>query len=137
LAVHLPCRCDHLLRDSTVIFWQFTFHGPGMSISSIRMVGPLAIHHDINAARNKGDSSFIDTTHITHNGIRNSSQCYLRFTLSPEAKTECPSALILRAAFISRSCSTPHSGHLQFLTDSFKDFIICRQSEQRLVDGNH
>jgi hypothetical protein len=25
LAVHLSCRCDHLLRDSTVIFWQFTF----------------------------------------------------------------------------------------------------------------
>src|SRR5437867_6920513 len=41
------------------------------------------------------------------------------------------------AALISRSWTTPHSGHVQLRTSSVKESSICPQSKQRLEDGYH
>jgi hypothetical protein len=41
------------------------------------------------------------------------------------------------AAFTSRSCSTPHSGHLHLLADRGSSSLTKPQAEQRFELGNH
>src|SRR2546427_6383062 len=57
---------------------------------------------------------------------------------SPQASnTVSPTACMLRAALISRSWTTPHSGHDQTRISSVKESRICPQSKQRLEEGYH
>src|SRR5690554_1427127 len=58
-------------------------------------------------------------------------------TASPWADTASPAAKTLRAAFMSRSCTDPHSGHTHSRTLSGIFGMVYPQSEQRFDDGYH
>ena len=58
-------------------------------------------------------------------------------TDSPKADTARPAAKTLRAAFISRSWTDPHSGHVHSRTLSGIFATVCPQQEQRLLLGYH
>ena len=58
------------------------------------------------------------------------------FTVSPQANTASPAALMLRAAFTSRSCVALHSGHVHCRTANSSLSSVYPQQEQRLLDGN-
>src|SRR5690554_383296 len=58
-------------------------------------------------------------------------------TLSPRANTASPAALMLIAAFTSRSWPTEHSGQTQERIASGIASFTWPQPEQRLLDGYH
>src|SRR6266702_3268859 len=59
-------------------------------------------------------------------------------TASPQASnTVSPTAWMFCAAFLSRSWTTPHSGHVQIRTSNGKESSRCPQSKQRLEEGYH
>ena len=58
-------------------------------------------------------------------------------TFSPQTDTASPAAKMLRAAFMSRSWTTPHSGHVHPRTFNGSDPIVYPQSLHRLLDGYH
>src|SRR5690554_973949 len=58
-------------------------------------------------------------------------------TFSPRANTASPAALILIAAFTSRSCSALQTGQVQLRICNGIVPITWPQSEQRLLDGYH
>ena len=57
------------------------------------------------------------------------------FTVSPQAKTASPAALMLRAAFTSRSCVILHSGQVHCRVAKSSLSNVDPQQEQRLLDG--
>lgn len=57
------------------------------------------------------------------------------FTVSPQAKTASPAALMLRAAFTSRSCALWHSGHTQERVAKSSLSSVYPQQEHRLLEG--
>jgi hypothetical protein len=58
------------------------------------------------------------------------------FMDSPQANTASPAALMLRAAFTSRSCAVWHSGHVQERVAKSNLSNVYPQQEHRLLDGN-
>ena len=58
------------------------------------------------------------------------------FTVSPQANTASPAALILRAALISRSCGVWHPGHIHCRVAKSNLSSVYPQAEQRLLEGN-
>src|SRR6266702_6588550 len=59
-------------------------------------------------------------------------------TASPQASnTVSPTAWMFFAALISRSWTTPHSGHVQTRTSKSRESRICPQSKHRLEEGYH
>ena len=57
------------------------------------------------------------------------------FTVSPQANTASPAALMLRAALISRSCVVLHSGHVHWRVAKSSLSSVYPQQEHRLLDG--
>ena len=57
------------------------------------------------------------------------------FTISPQANTASPAALMLRAAFTSRSCALWHSGHTQQRVAKSSLSSVYPQQEHRLLEG--
>jgi len=56
-------------------------------------------------------------------------------TSSPQTDTASPTAKILRAAFMSRSWTTPHSGQVHSRTFNGREPMVYPQSLHRLLDG--
>src|SRR5690606_28257265 len=58
-------------------------------------------------------------------------------TASPWADTASPAARTLRAALMSRSCATPHSGQPHSRTVNGLLDMVCTQALHRLLEGYH
>jgi len=58
------------------------------------------------------------------------------FTVSPQANTASPAALMFCAALISRSCVVLHSGHVHWRVAKSNLSSVYPQQEHRLLDGN-